>query len=105
MHVFACNNYYIVQLSSTVVEHNIAVNFVPRFIQEKVAVQLSSKSIHYRMLDVTSLSITGTECLGLALEISNGGLSSLTWMVHWLIMYAESMLCGVCVCVCVWVCA
>ena len=57
------------------------------------------------MLDVTSLSITGTECLGLALEISNGGLSLLTSAVHWLIMYAESMLCGVCVCVCVWVCA
>ena len=41
MHVIACNNYYIaLQLSSTVVEHNIAVNFVPRFIQEKVAVQI-----------------------------------------------------------------
>ena len=48
--------------------------------------------------------------MGLALEISNGGLSSLTLLgrrVHWLIMYAESMLCGmgVCVCVCGWVCA
>ena len=44
MHVFACNDYYIVlqpsKYNSTVVERNIAVNFVSRFIQEKVAVQL-----------------------------------------------------------------
>ena len=47
MHVFACNNYYIVlqpskyTRNSYIVEHNIVVNFVPRFIQERVAVQLS----------------------------------------------------------------
>ena len=66
------------------------------------------KSVQYRMLDMNSLLITGTECLLAELGIGNVQWQSvivdLAWTVHWLFMYAERMLCGMCVGGCVCVC-
>ena len=65
----------------------------------------------YFMPDMNSLFliITGTECLLICLAglgIRNvqwrNVIVVLAWTVHWLIMYTESMLCGMCV---VWVVA